>query len=354
MRRGSVWRSLSILLRPWKRSVRTVSIDVNKLREGDTVELRHSSKKGQQNGFVDVIAPPPPIVHGTVVSKSLGEVIVRLSHTPSGAGSRERKLIGFSLDGPHVRADGSRYFTERYTVECVDGHENKHPQLQNRSVPGGTAKAGGASQGIVCGRVTSIDREGPMMAQSGQLWWVDWYTLDGRQRLRKVVFDQRVGHMCEVGQQVEFKLKGGKYNEDVLGPVFDPGEGEVRGRVVSIRRVKNFGRSKSFGNERSTDYYDIEVRPGVCRSCVRFNDVLSEPLCAEGDNVVVRVHYEENRSLTFLTEVLSITSPDAATLGHSSEHKPQGGCPSPDAESVRGSESGAGGDGPLSFEATPQ
>eukprot|EP00756_Hemistasia_phaeocysticola_P029030 Hpha_TRINITY_DN16205_c0_g2::TRINITY_DN16205_c0_g2_i1::g.14228::m.14228 len=395
MRRGrAVWRHL--LLCPWKRSATTLASEV---REGEAVELRVIvTRKG---GLVDAITPPAPIVRGTVVCRSRGEVTIRLSHTQT----RERKLTGFTLDGPHLRPDGCRYFVERYTVECdegseergldnqtmpraalgvreattgaggavqaaseveVEGGEDKMPEASqpvqvggdrpaigayspvagvgalHGAVPGGSdlkcgrgkggaergtsgarsaplpgqwAYAHSASPWTVSGTVTSIDREGPIMSTAGQLRWVDWYTLLGGRRVRKSIFDERIGHICQVGERAVFRLRKGKSTVDVMGPVLCSGEEELQGKVVCVRRVT------SPTGKGMTEAYEIEVRPGVTRSCARFTDIWSEPLCEEGASVVVRVRNDEHRALTFLVEVLRISDPDARCFEPTPEYE---------------------------------
>lgn len=220
-------------------------------------------------------------------------------------------LSDFTLDGPRQRADGSNFWIERYLVEQQDGSVescsrflesgDEPPLAQTGSEVSFKVKRRGDFADVVPedydsviettlpGKVLEIEREGPRISAKGNEWYVDWYTVESdgvEHRVRKSVFDSKDGHMCAVGDEVEFKVKQkGNFPADIVGLV-GPDVEEVQGKIVAVRRVgPKVGPS---GKEYTMEFYTIEMKPGVTRTASRFVTP-EEPALADEEQSVLAV-----------------------------------------------------------------
>lgn len=221
-------------------------------------------------------------------------------------------LSDFTLDGPRQRPDGTNFWIERYMVEQSDGSVESCSRFMDSGDEPPLAQTGtevsfkvrrrGGFADVVPedydsviettlpGKVLEIEREGPRVSAKGTEWYLDWYTVESEgveHRLRKAVFNEKEGHMCAVGDEIEFKVKQkGSFPADILGLV-GPEMEEVQGKVVAVRRVgPKVGPS---GKEYTLEFYTIEISPGVTRTASRFVNGAEDPALAEEEQSVLAV-----------------------------------------------------------------
>lgn len=221
-------------------------------------------------------------------------------------------LTDVSRDGPRQRNDGSNYWIERYVVERADGSADSCSRFADTDdepllgQPGSSVDLKVRRRGdfadvipedydsvietTLQAKVLAVEREGPLMSARGNEWYVDWYTVEAEgveHRLRKPVFNSTDGHLCAVGEEVDFKVKQtGSFPAEIQGLVC-PGEEELRGKVTSVRRVGP--KVSAAGKEYTLEFYTIETRPGVTRTASRFLPGVDDPMLVEEGQSVLAV-----------------------------------------------------------------
>eukprot|EP00756_Hemistasia_phaeocysticola_P046312 Hpha_TRINITY_DN20089_c0_g1::TRINITY_DN20089_c0_g1_i1::g.147799::m.147799 len=148
----------------------------------------------------------------------------------------------------------------------------------------------------------------------GRQEWQDWYIVrmqnGATARFFKNVGDNRVGHVCGVGDEVKVRVDpAGRGDAHKLIGLVPPGQyEEIRGRLVLVDRKVVKGDNNTPGGRLSKgwthvleDHYSIETRPGITRDLIRALDVIEEPaLASAGDTVTVLVHNHVYGSASFV------------------------------------------------------
>eukprot|EP00756_Hemistasia_phaeocysticola_P020139 Hpha_TRINITY_DN15704_c0_g1::TRINITY_DN15704_c0_g1_i6::g.39366::m.39366 len=242
-------------------------------------------------------------------------------HTLSGT------LLSYELDGPRDRADGTKFWMQRYSVETAsgevekctrfvdDGQQQTEPEVPSGSDVSFRVKLRGASKLVVpdsagefrtlSGKVTDITREGPKVSAKGNEWWIDVYTLstpEGEQQLRHPIFSasRSDGHLCEVGDEIKCKVE--KHGEALnLQQLVLPETEEIEGVLLDVSRLgPRFGPS---GREYTLEFYNVRTKPTVVRRLSRFVDQDEPPLADVGAEVRMLVHNDENRGYSNIIRI---------------------------------------------------
>eukprot|EP00756_Hemistasia_phaeocysticola_P020138 Hpha_TRINITY_DN15704_c0_g1::TRINITY_DN15704_c0_g1_i5::g.39362::m.39362 len=230
-------------------------------------------------------------------------------------------LLSYELVGPRDRADGTKFWMQRYSVETAggevekctrfvdDGQQQTEPEVPSGSDVSFRVKRRGPYVDVVSvsgdvhdnepttlsGKVTDITREGPKVSAKGNEWWMDVYTLstpEGERQLRYPVFTSTSdGHLCEVGDEIKCKVErrgeGWELQQLVL-----PETEEIEGVLLDVSRLgPRFGPS---GREYTLEFYNVRTKPTVVRRLSRFVDQDEPPLADAGAEVSVLVHNNES------------------------------------------------------------
>eukprot|EP00756_Hemistasia_phaeocysticola_P020137 Hpha_TRINITY_DN15704_c0_g1::TRINITY_DN15704_c0_g1_i4::g.39359::m.39359 len=234
-------------------------------------------------------------------------------------------LLSYELVGPRDRADGTKFWMQRYSVETAggevekctrfvdDGQQQTEPEVPSGSDVSFRVKRRGPYVDVVSvsgdvhdnepttlsGKVTDITREGPKVSAKGNEWWMDVYTLstpEGERQLRYPVFTSTSdGHLCEVGDEIKCKVErrgeGWELQQLVL-----PETEEIEGVLLDVSRLgPRFGPS---GREYTLEFYNVRTKPTVVRRLSRFVDQDEPPLADVGAEVTVLVYNDESRGFS--------------------------------------------------------
>eukprot|EP00756_Hemistasia_phaeocysticola_P022078 Hpha_TRINITY_DN15811_c2_g11::TRINITY_DN15811_c2_g11_i1::g.187572::m.187572 len=205
-----------------------------------------------------------------------------------------RTLQGTLQSVNRHRVPGKEFLVDKYVVITKEGQQEctgfvpneKAPHLANPGdkVSWRVQKVGTTNRilsksdfNTMTAKVISIEREGPHEVEEGKRWF-DWYVVKTGEKEQQLIFrtvlDDRWGCLCDVGEEVTFRVKNLPESFCETYGIQNDSIDTVTGKVVSRIRP-----------DQRREIYSVEVRPGVTRECILWTGPEATPIAEEGQKV---------------------------------------------------------------------